>query len=90
MVYAEYFNDSANSASIPSWATVRGRTWQYVETYDITTGARTFREWYDLAADPHMLRNLLADGDPTNDPSTAAAATRLAAYRTCVGSVCPR
>jgi arylsulfatase A-like enzyme len=89
-VYAEYFNDSANSATIPPWATVRGRTWQYIETYDITTGARTFREWYDLTADPHMLRNLLADGDPTNDPSTTTVAARLATYRTCAGAACPR
>lgn len=89
-VYAEYFNDSANGAGIPSWATVRGRTWQYIETYDGSTGARSFREWYDLTADPHMLRNLLADGVPGNDPPTGAVASRLAAYRTCAGSNCPR
>lgn len=89
-VYAEYFNDSANLATIPSWATVRGRTFQYIETYDISTGALAFREWYDLAADPYMLRNLLADGDPGNDPATGAVATRLAGYRTCAGTKCPR
>ena len=89
-VYAEYFDDSRNCAAIPSWATVRSRTWQYIETYDISTGARISREWYDLAADPHMLRNLLADGDPGNDPSTTAVAARLAGYRTCAGGGCPR
>jgi arylsulfatase A-like enzyme len=89
-VYAEYFNDAINSSAIPPWATVRGATWQYIETYDIRTGARTFREWYDLAADPHMLRNLLADGNPANDPATGAVAARLAAYRTCTGAGCPR
>ncbi|HEY4605267.1 MAG TPA: sulfatase/phosphatase domain-containing protein, partial [Blastococcus sp.] len=89
-VYAKYFNDSANLATIPSWATVRGRTFQYIETYDISTGALAFREWYDLAADPYMLRNLLADGDPGNDPATGAVATRLAGYRTCAGTKCPR
>ena len=89
-VYAEYFNDPANGPGIPPWATVRGSRWQYVETYDTATGARTFREWYDLAADPHMLRNLLADGDPANDPATGAVAARLAAYRTCAGAGCPR
>jgi len=89
-VYAEYFNDSANGAGIPSWATVRSGRWQYIETYDATPGTRPFREWYDLAADPHMLRNLLADGDPANDPPTGAVAARLAAYRTCAGAGCPR
>ena len=89
-VFAEYFHDEVNLRTVPHWATVRGATWQYIETYDVSTGARIFREWYDLAADPHMLRNLLADGDPTNDPSTSAVASRLAAYRTCTGSACPR
>ena len=89
-VYVEYFNDSANSAYIPSWAAVRGRQWQYIETYDISTGALRFREWYDLAADPHMLTNLLADGSPANDPDTTAVADRLARYRGCAGVTCPR
>jgi arylsulfatase A-like enzyme len=89
-VYAEYFNDAANSRSIPSWATVRGRTWQYIETYDIATGALKFREWYNLAADPHMLTNLLADKNASNDPDTTATANRLAAYRRCAGITCPR
>jgi hypothetical protein len=34
-----------------------------------STGALAFREWYDLAADPHMLRTLLTDGDPGNEPA---------------------
>ena len=89
-VYVEYFNDSANSPYIPSWAAVRGRQWQYIETYDISTGALRFREWYDLASDPHMLTNLLADGNPGNDPDTTAVANRLARYRGCAGVTCPR
>jgi len=89
-VYVEYFNDSANSPYIPPWASVRGRQWQYIETYDISTGALRFREWYDLAADPYMLTNLLADGNPGNDPDTTAVANRLAQYRGCTGLTCPR
>lgn len=89
-VYAEYFNDPANGKHIPSWATVRGRSFQYIETYDISTGALRFREWYDLTADPFQLTNLLADGNPGNDPSTTAVVSRLATYRQCAGSTCPR
>lgn len=88
-VYVEYFNDAANSRYIPSWATVRGRGWQYIETYDSATGALRFREWYDLASDPHMLTNLLADGNPGNDPDTTVVASRLARYRVCAGATCP-
>ncbi|HLL08792.1 MAG TPA: sulfatase-like hydrolase/transferase [Nocardioidaceae bacterium] len=88
-VYAEYFNDAANSASIPTWATVRGPSWQYIETYDSNTGALAFREWYNLATDPHMLTNLLADGSAYNDPDTRPAASRLAIYRSCAGASCP-
>jgi arylsulfatase A-like enzyme len=89
-VLVEYFNDAANSRTIPTWATVRARTWQYIETYDPTSGAVRFREWYDLAADPHMLTNLLADGNPGNDPATGGVAGRLATYRSCAGTTCPR
>jgi arylsulfatase A-like enzyme len=89
-VYGEYFHDPSNSRYIPSWATLRARNWQYIETYDKTTGALIFREWYNLVADPHMLTNLLADGNSGNDPDTTAAASRLAAYRTCAGASCPR
>ena len=88
-VYAEYFNDPNSGRLIPPCATVRSARWQYIETYDIAGGALTFREWYDLGSDPHMLVNLLADGNPANDPDTTAVARRLAAYRTCAGSACP-
>jgi arylsulfatase A-like enzyme len=83
----EYFKSS--DSPLGPWTSLRGRDWQYVEWYDITTGAITFREYYDLAADPYQLVNLLADGNSGNDPDVAALHTRLTAARTCEGTACP-
>jgi arylsulfatase A-like enzyme len=52
---------------VPSWGAIRGPDFQYVEYYG-ATGEVVFREYYDLAADPWQLENLLGDGDPANDP----------------------
>jgi Ca2+-binding RTX toxin-like protein len=46
----------------------------------------TFREYYDLVSDPWQLQNLLADGDPANDPNVVALSNQVAGQRTCVGS----
>jgi arylsulfatase A-like enzyme len=50
------------------WASLRATDHQYVEHYD-DAGTIVFREYYDLATDRWQLENLLADGDPANDPS---------------------
>ncbi len=83
----EYFK--SNDSALRPWAAIRGQTWQYVEWYDIETGQITFREYYDLAADPYQLVNLLRDGDETNDPRVAPLHERLTAARSCVGETCP-
>jgi hypothetical protein len=49
----------------------------------------TFREYYNLQADPYQLVNLLADGVPSNDPDTAPLSQTLRAARQCVGASCP-
>jgi arylsulfatase A-like enzyme len=85
---AEYWRDQANAPGIRDWAALRGPGWQYIENYDQPGGAGTFREFYDLARDPAMDHNLLADADPGNDPPAALAA-ELAAARTCQGASCP-
>jgi arylsulfatase A-like enzyme len=86
---AEYWRDLANAPGIHAWAALRTPTWEYVENYD-QPGAPggVYREYYDLVGDPGMERNLLADGDPANDPPSALGA-ELAAARTCEGASCP-
>jgi arylsulfatase A-like enzyme len=76
-----------SEAGIPSWASIRTSEYQYVEYYD---GEEvTFREYYDLAADPWQLVNLLADGDPSNNPDVGSLSTRLALDRSCSGTEGP-
>jgi arylsulfatase A-like enzyme len=85
---AEYWRDQANAPGIRDWAALRTPAWQYIENYDQPRGSGTYREFYDLASDPAMERNLLADADPANDPPASLAA-ELAAARTCKGASCP-
>jgi arylsulfatase A-like enzyme len=53
--------------AVPSWGAILEPDFQYVE-YRNEAGGMLFREYYDLAADPWQLENLLGDGDPDNDP----------------------
>lgn len=74
---------------IPTWTSIRTARAQYVEYRDDRTGAVTFREYYDLVDDPHQLENLLADDDPSNDPSPdelAALRVQLARDARCEGT----
>jgi arylsulfatase A-like enzyme len=76
---------------IPEWASTRTPTYQYVEYYD-EAGAISFREYYDLVADPWQLANILEDGDPSNDPSggeLADLSTQLEQDRQCAGTSGP-
>jgi arylsulfatase A-like enzyme len=72
----------------PPWASIRTETFQYVEWYSDEGGAITFREYYDLVADPWQLQNLLGDADTANDPDVAALSAQLAADRLCTGRAC--
>jgi arylsulfatase A-like enzyme len=88
-ILTDYPYDASNDGGPPgSWAATRASSYEYVETYDLD-GAVVFREYYDLRADPWETRNLLADGDPANDPDVAALHTQLARDRRCVGAACP-
>jgi arylsulfatase A-like enzyme len=86
----EYWNDPNNNPNIPTWASIRTAAYQYTEYYDSATPATvTFREYYNLQADPYQLVNLLADGVPANDPDTVPLSQTLQAARQCAGTSCP-
>jgi arylsulfatase A-like enzyme len=70
----------------PSWASIRTHDWFYAEYYGSDDRAITFREYYDLAADPYQLTNLLKDSSAANDPDVPTLSARLARYRNCVGT----
>jgi arylsulfatase A-like enzyme len=72
-----------------SWASVRSRSYQYIEYYDPGGTTPEFREYYDLGSDPWQLKNLLGDGDPTNDPNIEQPAAQLDRFRSCAGASCP-
>jgi arylsulfatase A-like enzyme len=82
--YFEQFKD-ANRPTFPAWRSIRTPSVQYIQWYD-AAGAVVFREYYNLAADPFQLTNLLADRNPNNNPDTTALAARLARYKTCRGT----
>ena len=89
-VLLEYRRDPANG-SFPTWASLLswGR-YQYTEYYG-EDGKATEREYYDLAADPWQLTNLLGDRDASNDPAPAlltSLADTLTAQRKCAGAAC--
>ncbi|MGH9003041.1 MAG: sulfatase-like hydrolase/transferase, partial [Acidimicrobiia bacterium] len=77
---------------IPTWASLRTPTYQYLEWYDednTTIQADNGKEYYDLVVDPYQLNNLLADGNPANDPDVAGLSSRLHSLRTCTGTSGP-
>lgn len=72
----------------PTWASLRARTWQYIEYYD-PGGAVTFREYYNLTRDPWELHSTIAATQGQGSPRIAALHQQLAAARTCAGADCP-
>jgi arylsulfatase A-like enzyme len=72
----------------PPWASIRTAHYQYIEWYSDEGGAVSFREYYDLVADPWQLQNLLADTNPANDPDVAALSALLATARSCTRRRC--
>jgi arylsulfatase A-like enzyme len=75
----------------PSWASLLGLRYQYVEYYG-TKGYRPhFREYYRLPSDPWQLRNVLRDGVGGNAPfhHVRRSQSRLERARRCFGSGCP-
>lgn len=79
----------ADGAPVPEWASIRTRSYQYIESYAEDHSTVTFAEFYDQRRDPWQLSNALADGDPANDPDLGALSRRLAELRRCRGDSCP-
>ncbi|HEV8624074.1 MAG TPA: sulfatase-like hydrolase/transferase [Acidimicrobiia bacterium] len=72
---------------IPTWASLRTKQWQYIEFYERDDNTKlNWQEYYDLAADPWELNNLLADKDLANDPDVAALSARLHKAAICAGT----
>ena len=65
-------------------------TSHYIETFRRDDEySIAFREYYDLVNDPYEIDNLLADGNPANDPNVAALSAQVAEDRVCAGTNCP-
>lgn len=88
VVLIEYFRDVIGS-EVPPWASLRDLETQYIEYYEDDGATVSFREYYDLLADPWQLSNLLSDPDPLNDPDTGSHERRLAEAKGCRGTDCP-
>jgi arylsulfatase A-like enzyme len=71
------------------WAQVRTRRYAYIEYYDEARSNTIFREYYRMTRDPYQLRNLLHDGDPSNDPGISELRALIREFSTCVGRSCP-
>jgi arylsulfatase A-like enzyme len=80
-ILLEYWKEKGQE--IPTWASLRTRTSQYIEYY--RRGRMFFREYYDLVRDPWQLRNLLGDGRTSNNPNVRGLHARLRLDRRCVG-----
>jgi arylsulfatase A-like enzyme len=72
---------------IRSWASIRTHDYQYTQWFG--RPGVIFREFYDLETDPAQLDNLLADGDPSNDPDVGSLSLLMRADRQCLGETCP-
>ena len=71
---------------IPTWASLRTQTYQYIEYYEKDNRTIKFREYYDLTTDPWELENVLADAEPANDPDVAALSAQIQQASTCAGT----
>jgi hypothetical protein len=85
-ILLEYWKGDGNELS--TWASIRTTDYQYIEYYD-DSDMVTYREYYDLEADPYQLENLLDNGDVFDDPEWITISNDLAQLRECSGATCP-
>jgi arylsulfatase A-like enzyme len=70
----------------PDWASLRTDQMQYIEYYLADRFVVTFREYYDLVADPWQTENLFGDEDPNNDPDVTFTSLDLTRAIRCRGT----
>jgi arylsulfatase A-like enzyme len=87
-LFTEYWR-TADHKSIPPWDSIRTARVHYIQYYDADRTRVIYREYYRLDSDPWELRNLLHDGDPSNDPRTRWLRDLIRQYRSCSGATCP-
>ena len=80
--------DYQGHRGIPTWASLRAPTWQYIEYYGPDNRTVQFREYYDLRADPWEINNLLVN-DPGHVPDANGLSARLHKLWTCSGTAGP-
>ena len=78
-----FVDGTALENAVPSWQATRTATTKYVVWAD------GFREFYDLVTDPYEMVNLLADGNPRNDPDTLPLQAQLDADHRSSAASCP-
>lgn len=92
LLLTEFWAEGAVADGPPSWASVVGKTRQYIEYYGLALdisgravgpGTVAFREYYDLASDPYQLTNLLYGASSSTEQALGIAtlAQKLAAVR---------
>jgi arylsulfatase A-like enzyme len=87
-LFTEYWRD-VNVKGIPPWDSIRTAQVHYIQYYDAERARVIYREYYRLDRDPWELRNLLHDGDPSNNPSTRWLRDLIRQYNACSGTTCP-
>jgi arylsulfatase A-like enzyme len=91
-MHLEYFK-SNDAPGIPTWRGTWTPGYEYVQWYWDTDSDNdqdlAFREYYNLAADPYQLTNILKDGKPANDPAIPPLQAQVDADQACAGATCP-
>ncbi len=83
------YRRSPDASGWPSWNALVTKRWEYVEWLQDDLSTLTFREYYNLVADPWQLDNVLRDGIAGNQPpDLPAVQARLAAVRDCASAAC--
>lgn len=89
-LFLEYASISTREGALPSWDAIVHPDRHYI-VYRTSEGTEVYREYYDLAADPAELTNLLGDEDDSNDPPAPlveALHAQIELGRSCSGSSC--